>query len=537
MLWVVLDPSCRLGHHVFADSANNGPCGRALVEELIPSIEKQYRGLGVPAARFVTGHSSGGWSSLWLQVTYPDFFGGVWSTSPDPVDFRDFQRINIYRPGVNMFIDDQGERRPIARSKGKPTLFYKPFSDMDRIMGHGGQLDSFDAVFSPRGADGKPRPLWDRDTGAVDPDVAQHWEKYDIRLMLENNWKTLGPKLAGKLHVYTGSEDTFYLDGAVVLLEGVADETGQRCRRGGRPGRDHGNLIDAKMRKRINKEMAEAFKDTGVSRLRLSVRSTKGKRTLSRKHQTLAGPVGVHLGVRHKPDAPAKDDGQPSLARQACVTGHPLRSARLLPFGASGLTARAAVAPQRQPKHLPAHHQQHHRRRRGMKPTKRGVQRPHHHVGRHADDQHHRHDEAEERARPAAPAALEDLARVAHQAAEQPPHLEQALVAHQPDRRRRQQQQEAVRQRQAAQRTSPRTAASRSGSKSQCIRHSDSHHHADADQDVGQRGPVDGAAGDQELLVDRLEQVEVEVAGAHQVGELVAVAPGRSVSIRPSSAK
>ncbi|HKI30262.1 MAG TPA: alpha/beta hydrolase-fold protein, partial [Gemmataceae bacterium] len=69
MLWVVLDPSCRLGHHVFADSANNGPCGRALVEELIPFIEREYRGLGAPAARFVTGHSSGGWSSLWLQVT------------------------------------------------------------------------------------------------------------------------------------------------------------------------------------------------------------------------------------------------------------------------------------------------------------------------------------------------------------------------------------------------------------------------------------------------------------------------------------
>jgi pimeloyl-ACP methyl ester carboxylesterase len=260
VLWVVLDPSCRLGHHVFADSANNGPCGRALVEELIPVIEKHYRGLGVPAARFVTGHSSGGWSSLWLQVTYPDFFGGVWSTSPDPVDFRDFQRINVYRPGVNMFLDDEGERRPIARSKGKPTLFYQPFSDMDRITGHGGQLDSFDAVFGPRGADGKPVPLWDRDTGAVNPEVAKHWQMYDIRLTLENNWKTLGPKLAGKLHVYTGSEDTYYLDGAVVLLKEALTKLGSDAVVEIVPGRDHGNLIDAKMRERMNKEMAEAFK-------------------------------------------------------------------------------------------------------------------------------------------------------------------------------------------------------------------------------------------------------------------------------------
>ncbi len=260
MLWVVLDPSCRLGHHVFADSANNGPCGRALIEELIPAIEKQYRGPGAPAARFVTGHSSGGWSSLWLQVTYPDFFGGVWSTAPDPVDFRDFQRINVYRPGVNMFIDAQGERRPLARSKGKPTLFYQPFSDMDRIVGHGGQLDSFDAVFSPRGPDGKPRPLWDRDTGTVNPDVAKCWEKYDIRLTLENNWKTLGPKLAGKLHVFTGSEDTFYLDGAVVLLKESLTKLGSDAVVEVVPGRDHGSLVDAKMRERLNKEMAEAFR-------------------------------------------------------------------------------------------------------------------------------------------------------------------------------------------------------------------------------------------------------------------------------------
>jgi Putative esterase len=259
-LWVVLDPSCRLGHHVFADSANNGPVGRALIEELIPTVEKQFRGLGVPAARFVTGHSSGGWSSLWLQVTYPDFFGGVWSTAPDPVDFRDFQRINVYRPAVNMFIDDQGEKRPIARSKGKPSLFYKPFSDMDRITGHGGQLDSFDAVFSPRGADGRPKPLWDRDTGTVDPHVAKHWEKYDIRLALENNWKTLAPKLAGKLHVYTGSEDTFYLDGAVVLLKESLGKLGSDAVVEIVPGRDHGSLIDVKMRERMSKEMAEAFR-------------------------------------------------------------------------------------------------------------------------------------------------------------------------------------------------------------------------------------------------------------------------------------
>jgi hypothetical protein len=260
MLWVVLDPGCRLGHHVFADSANNGPCGRALVEELIPAVESKYRAIGAPGARFVTGHSSGGWSSLWLQVCYPDFFGGAWSTAPDPVDFRDFQRINLYRPGENMFTEAGGRDRPIARRGKKPVLYYKPFSDMEVVMGHGGQLGSFEAVFSPRGPDGRPRRLWDRATGAVDPEVAHSWERYDIRLVLERNWKTLGPSLAGKLHVYMGDEDTFYLEGAVVLLKEALKRLGSDAVVELFPGRNHGTLVDRELRRRIAREMAEQFR-------------------------------------------------------------------------------------------------------------------------------------------------------------------------------------------------------------------------------------------------------------------------------------
>src|SRR6185312_22062 len=91
LIRVVLDPDCGTGHHVFADSATNGPRGRALVEELIPHIEATFPAIAEPRARLLAGHSSGGWSSLWLQITHPETFGGVWSTSPDSVDFRDFQ--------------------------------------------------------------------------------------------------------------------------------------------------------------------------------------------------------------------------------------------------------------------------------------------------------------------------------------------------------------------------------------------------------------------------------------------------------------
>jgi S-formylglutathione hydrolase FrmB len=260
MLYVVLDPSCRLGHHVFADSENNGPWSRALREELIPYLEKTYRGLGVPSARFLTGHSSGGWSSLWLQVTAPDFFGGTWSTAPDPVDFRDFQRVNIYKTGINLFSDDAGQARPLARKGGKVVLYYKPFFDMEVVMGHGGQLGSFEAVFSPRGADSKPRPLWDRATGRIDADVARSWERYDIHLILQRNWKTLGPRLAGKIHVYMGADDTFYLDGATRLLKQTLQDLGSDAVVEIFPNRDHGTLLDRALRARIAEEMAEAFR-------------------------------------------------------------------------------------------------------------------------------------------------------------------------------------------------------------------------------------------------------------------------------------
>lgn len=261
MIYVVLDPDCRLGHHVFADSANNGPCGRALIDELIPHLEAKYRGIGTGQARFVTGHSSGGWSSLWLQTTYPERFNGVWSTSPDPVDFRDFQRIDLTKPDANMFLDASGEKRPIARANGKPILFYRPFSDMEVVMGHGGQLASFEAVFSARGTDGWPRKLWDRTTGAIDAEVAKSWEPYDIRIVLERHWKTLSPKLAGKLHVWTGNEDTFYLEGAVKRLKESLQRLGSDANIEIVPGRNH-NLRDKAIRDRIDREMADRFRRT-----------------------------------------------------------------------------------------------------------------------------------------------------------------------------------------------------------------------------------------------------------------------------------
>jgi S-formylglutathione hydrolase FrmB len=258
LIRVVLDPDCGTGHHVFADSATNGPRGKALIEEFIPYLEKTFPMVSDPRARLLNGHSSGGWSSLWLQVTYPDFFGGTWSTSPDPADFRDFQRVDIYAPGENMYRDAKGERRPIARMGSRPVIFYDSFSKLEEVMGPGGQLGSFEAVFSPLAADGRPRKLWNRATGAIDPQVAKAWEAYDIRLVVERNWPALGPKLAGKIHVITGGMDTFYLEGPAQLLKESLAKLKSDAEVEIIPGRDHGSVLDAKLAERIDREMKGA---------------------------------------------------------------------------------------------------------------------------------------------------------------------------------------------------------------------------------------------------------------------------------------
>ncbi len=255
---VTLDPSCPYGHHVFADSANNGPWGTALVTEFIPALDKAYRTDPRPVGRFLTGHSSGGWSSLWLQVAWPEVFNGTWSTSPDPVDFHDFQRIDLYAD-ANVWRDAEGNRRPIARRGETPVLWFDSFDQMELAVGHGGQLLSFDAVFGPRGEDGQPRLAWDRSTGAIDHEVVAHWKQYDIVDKLRREWPELKPKLAGKLHVVMGELDTFFLEGATKRLKTALVELGSDAVVEIVPGKDHGNLLTWELGVRLRREMGERY--------------------------------------------------------------------------------------------------------------------------------------------------------------------------------------------------------------------------------------------------------------------------------------
>jgi enterochelin esterase-like enzyme len=257
VIHVILDPNCPTGHSVFADSANNGPWGKALTTELIPYIESKFPAIGQPWARFTRGHSSGGWSSLWLQVAYPDFFGGCWSTSPDPVDFRRFQEVDIYAAHANAYRKPDGEATGIARQNGKMVVTVEQFSKMELPI-RGEQLGSFDAVFGPKGADGEPVRLYNPQTGAIDPKVAEYWKKYDIWLKFQREWKTLGPKLKGKVHIFMGTEDTFYLDLAVRILKENLKTLGSDAEVELVPG-DHGSMMTPDLRRKIDEEIASTI--------------------------------------------------------------------------------------------------------------------------------------------------------------------------------------------------------------------------------------------------------------------------------------
>jgi hypothetical protein len=226
VLLMQLDGAGPNGDPYYVNSANNGPYGDALIHEVIPEVEARFRAIGQPHARFLSGVSTGGWVCLGLQVFYPDFFNGAWSSCPDPVDFRALELVNIYQDD-NAYVNLYGNERPSERKlNGDVVLTMRREVGVENLLGRGNsytlsgeQWGDWNAVFGPRGADGRPVPLWDPQTGKINHAVAEQWKKYDLRLVLEAGWKTLGPKLRGKLHIAAGEADGYFLNNAVHLLE------------------------------------------------------------------------------------------------------------------------------------------------------------------------------------------------------------------------------------------------------------------------------------------------------------------------------
>ena len=226
MVLLHLDGAGPNGDPYQVNSANNGPYGDAVTQELIPYVEREFRGIGEPHARVLDGGSTGGWVSLALQIFYPDFFNGAWASCPDGVDFSAFQLVDIYS-GDSAYVDEQGNELPSARNRnGRVRFTMRHEVQMENVLGlgdswtvSGRQWGAWNAVYGPRGQDGRPVPLWDPDTGVIDRSVTRHWEPYDLRLLLERNWDDLAPKLRGKLNIWVGEMDDYYLNNAVHLLD------------------------------------------------------------------------------------------------------------------------------------------------------------------------------------------------------------------------------------------------------------------------------------------------------------------------------
>jgi hypothetical protein len=215
------------------NSENLGPYGDAITYELIPHIEKEFRGIGKGWARFLYGGSTGGWEALAVQVLYPGDYNGCWAACPDPIDFRAYTIVNIYDDENAYYVGSKWKRTPRPGRRdylGKVSATLEEMNHRELVLGtksrSGDQWDIWEAVYSPVGEDGYPKRIWDKMTGEIDHAVAEYWrENYDLRYIMQRDWRTLGPKLQGKVHIYCGDMDNYYLNNAVYLTEEFLEST------------------------------------------------------------------------------------------------------------------------------------------------------------------------------------------------------------------------------------------------------------------------------------------------------------------------
>ncbi len=231
-VYIVLDADAPLGHHGFVDSENNGPRAKALITEFIPYLEQRFRLVPESKARIVTGHSSGGWSSLWLALTQPETFGACWSSAPDPVDFSAFQMTDIYAE-PNLFVQADGSESPSYRgyaSREGPTVLMTARQEagmehaIDPDGRSGQQWDAWEAMFGPRHSTSRfPVPMFNAITGEIDRNVVEHWKKFDIARLIASDWSKYGPIMLNNVRLVCGEEDSYYLNRAVERLKAKVD--------------------------------------------------------------------------------------------------------------------------------------------------------------------------------------------------------------------------------------------------------------------------------------------------------------------------
>lgn len=271
IFWIVLDPESPNGHTLFVDSDNNGPCGRALTEELLPALEAKYPLIRKPEARLLRGHSSGGWSTIWLAITYPYLFGAAWSSSPDPVDFRKFQLTDLYTD-PNMYVGADGLDLSSYRAQGKSLMTVRQENLGEEVLGpdntSGQQWDSWMAVAGPKNERSHPAALYDPGSGRLDHAIADHFHRFDIGHLLRTQRVTIAPLLRSRVRLVVGDQDSFYLNEAVALLKADLDTTPGLDSGPGYikilPGFDHGSIYASEEIRNFPREMLDHLRSAEI---------------------------------------------------------------------------------------------------------------------------------------------------------------------------------------------------------------------------------------------------------------------------------
>ena len=217
------------------NSASQGPYGDAITYELIPEIEKQFRGMGAGWSRFLYGGSTGGWEALAVQVKYPEEYNGCFAACPDPIDFRAYCLTNIYEDDNAYYYESANKKLEVPAHRdylGNIQSTLREGNHLELVLGDksrsGQQWDIWEATYSPQGDDGYPVRIWDKMTGDIDHKVAEYWkENFDLRYIMERDWDKLGENLKGKIHIYCGDMDNYYLNNAVYLMEDFLENTSE----------------------------------------------------------------------------------------------------------------------------------------------------------------------------------------------------------------------------------------------------------------------------------------------------------------------
>lgn len=271
-IWFTLNPESPNGHTLFADSDNNGPVATALVAELIPALEERYALISRPEARLLRGHSSGGWSAVWLALNYPDTFGAAWASSPDPLDFSRFQLADAYSDN---FYVRHGRELPSYRSGGIERMTIRQENLMEEVLGpdnaSGQQWDSWQAVFCPRADNGLPAALFDPRTGRIHAKVAQAASRYDVRRLIARDPARYAIIFKERIRIVVGDQDNFYLNDAVASVRQAVDAVSfLHLPEGGHgyirilPGHDHASVLETDEVRSFTTEMYDHLARKGL---------------------------------------------------------------------------------------------------------------------------------------------------------------------------------------------------------------------------------------------------------------------------------